>query len=118
MREYNEKKYVVICYDEIIAETEKAIKVQGVWLPKSQLQVVLNYQHLNIDTKEVKEFKVKSVYCLLLPLWLYLKNNMCDKRGYKLNEYMKDINVDMRTNVEYEPFISVSYQDYKENYKK
>ena len=42
MREYNEKKYVVICYDEIVAETEKAIKVQGVWLPKSQLQVVIS----------------------------------------------------------------------------
>ena len=118
MREYNEKKYVVIGCDEIVAETEKAIKVQGVWLPKSQLQIVLNYQHLNIDTKEVKEFKVKSVYCLLLPLWLHLKNDMSYKKGYKLNEYMQDINVDMRTNVEYEPFISVSYQDYKENYKK
>ena len=42
-----------------------------------------------------------------------------DRRDKLANfKKMKDINLDMRTNVEYESFISVSYQDYKENYKK
>ena len=106
------KKYTKICLDEIVRETEKAILVDGSWLPKSQLLVVINNQYLNIDTKEVKEFKEKSIYCLLCPLWLHMKNNLPFKNSYPLNTWENDLNIDMRTSIKYEPFKIVTYNEY------
>ena len=108
------KKYVQICFDEITRETEKAILVEGTWLPKSQLLVILNNQYYDVDTKTIKEHKEKSPYCLLCPLWLHIKNNMSFKKSYELNEFMEGLNIDMRTEIEYECFIVKSYKEYKE----
>ena len=107
------KKYTKICLDEITRETEKALLIEGTWLPKSQLLVVINNQYLDIDTKEIKEVKEKSPYCLLCPLWLHMKNNLSFKNSYTLEDWQKDLNVDMRTNEKYEIFKILTYKEYK-----
>ena len=106
------KKYTKICLDEITRETEKAILTNGTWLPKSQLLIVINNEHLNIDTEEIKEFKEKTIYCLLCPLWLHMKNNLPFKNSYSLSTWENDLNTDMRTSIEYEPFKIVTYNEY------
>ena len=106
------KKYTKICLDEIVRETEKAILVDGAWLPKSQLLVVINNQYLNIDTGKIKEFKEKSIYCLLCPLWLHMKNKLPFKNSYPLSTWENDLNIDMRTSIKYEPFKIVTYNEY------
>ena len=107
------KKYTQICFDEITRETEKAILVEGTWLPKSQLLVVLNNQYYDISTKIVKEYKEKSVYCFLCPLWLHMKNNMSFKKSFELNKWLDSMNTDMRTTIEYEMLIVMNYPSYK-----
>ena len=106
------KKYTQICLDEIVRETEKAILVDGAWLPKSQLLVVINNQYLDINTKEIKEVKEKTPYCLLCPLWLHMKNSLPFKNSYPLNTWENDLNIDMRTTIKYEPFKIVTYNEY------
>ena len=106
------KKYTKICLDEIIRETEKAILVDGAWLPKSQLLVVINNQYLDINTKEIKEVKEKTPYCLLCPLWLHMKNNLSFKNSYTLEKWQNDLNIDMRISIKYESFKIVAYNEY------
>ena len=108
------KKYTKICFDEITRETEKAILVEGSWLPKSQLMVVINNADYNVNTGQVREYKDKTPYCLLLPLWLHMKNDMSYKSSYTLDKWLSDLNTDMRTTIEYEAFIIKSYKEYKE----
>ena len=108
------KKYVQICRDEISRETEKAILVEGTWLPKSQLLVAINNEYYDFESKEIKEYKEKSVYCLLLPLWLHMKNNMSYKKSDTLDKYEEAWNTDMRTSVKYESIKIMSYKEYKE----
>lgn len=109
------KKYVQISFEEIERETEKAILVSGGWLPKSQLLVVLNNQYYDISTKTVKEYKEKSTYCLLCPLWLHMKNNMPFKKSFELDKWLSDLNIDKRTTIKYEMLIAMNYNAYKEN---
>ena len=108
------KKYVQICFDEITRETEKAILVEGTWLPKSQLLVVLNNQYYDISTKTVKEHKEKSPYCLLCPLWLHMKSNMSFKKSFELDKWLSDLNIDKRTTIKYKMLIAMNYNAYKE----
>ena len=109
------KKYVQICFNEITKETEKAILVEGSWLPKSQLLVVLNNQYYDISTKTVKEYKEKSTYCLLCPLWLHMKNNMPFKKSFELDKWLDSMNTDMRTTIKYKMLIAMNYPAYKED---
>ena len=108
------KKYVKICFDEITKETEKAILVEGTWLPKSQLIVVLNNQYYDISSKTVKEYKEKSTYCLLCPLWLHMKNNMSFKKSFELDKWLDSMNTDKRTTIKYKMLIAMNYPAYKE----
>ena len=108
------KKYVQLCYDEVTRETEKAILVEGSWIPKSQLLVVLNNKYYDIDAEEVRECKEKTPYCYLLPLWLHMKNNLSYKSSYKLEKWREDLNIDMRVKEQYEVFKIMSYKEYKE----
>ena len=107
------KKYTKICFDEIIKETDKAICIENIWIPKSQLLVVINNQYLDIDTKEIKEIKEKTPYCLLCPLWLHMKNNLSFKNSYTLENWENNLNIDMRTSVKYEIFKILTYKEYK-----
>ena len=108
------KKYVQISFEEIERETEKAILVSGGWLPKSQLLVVLNNQYYDISTKTVKEYKEKSTYCLLCPLWLHMKNNMSFKKSFELDKWLDSMNTDKRTTIKYKMLIAMNYPAYKE----
>ena len=107
------KKYTKICFVEITRETEKALLIEGTWLPKSQLLVVINNQYLDINTDEIKEIKEKTPYCLLCPLWLHMKNNLSFKNSYTFDQWQKDLNIDMRTTSEYEAFKILTYKEYK-----
>ena len=111
------KKYVELCLNEIERETEKAILVEGSWIPKSQLIVVFNNADYNLSTKTVKEYKEKTIYCLLLPLWLQMKNNFKFKKSFYVEEYMSKINVDRRYKETYEAFKYATYVEYKEMIK-
>ncbi len=108
------KKYTQICFDEITRETEKAILVEGSWIPKSQLIVLLNNAYYDTRTRTVKECESKSPYSLLLPLWLHMKNNMSYKSADTLDKWLSDLNTDMRTDIEYERIIAVTYKEYNE----
>ena len=108
------KKYVQICLDEITRETEKAILVEGSWLPKSQLLVALNNEYYDYESNTIKEVKNKTPYCLLLPLWLHMKNNMSYKKSDTLDKWNEGWNTDMRTTIKYESIKIISYKEYKE----
>ena len=107
------KKYTQINMHEISKETEKAILIEGNWLPKSQLLVIVNNQYFDYTAKEIKEYKEKTIYCLLCPLWLHMKNNLSFKKSNTIDELLNKLNIDKRTTIEYEAFKILSYKEYK-----
>lgn len=55
------------CFDSV-QETEKAICINGTWIPKSQLVRIFN--------------EMGYCYTIYIPCWLFIKNNLSDKLGF------------------------------------
>ena len=96
--------------------TDRAILIDGTWYPKSQLIFVINWNYLDTRCKpmEVKPSDRKTIYTILCPLWLYMKNNTSFKNSHTLDEWNETFNTDDRVDYNYEAYRVLTFKEYQE----